>query len=130
MILLDTHIVWWLAYEPHRLSQQAAEAIRARQFTPNALAISAVTLYELAWLLEKGRLRISVAASVFLGRVEQQFAILPVTGLVAVGTAGLPATFQSDAMDRIIVATAIVTGRTLVSVDGGILSANLCKTVS
>ena len=54
MILLDTHVVIWLAFEPDKLSKRAKEAIRAARIQ-GGLAIAGITLLELAWLVEKGR---------------------------------------------------------------------------
>jgi predicted nucleic acid-binding protein len=52
MILLDTHIVIWLAFEPDKLSKRAKEAIAAARLQ-GGLAIAGITLLELAWLGEK-----------------------------------------------------------------------------
>ena len=47
MILLDTHVLLWMAHEPKRLSAKAREAIRdARQ----GVAVATITVWELAWL--------------------------------------------------------------------------------
>ena len=49
MILLDTHVLIWMASDPKRLMKQARDAIRdARQKT--GVAVSTITLWELAWL--------------------------------------------------------------------------------
>ncbi len=49
MILLDTHVLVWLSTEPAKLSKQASRAIR-RASRSGGIAISAITLWELAWL--------------------------------------------------------------------------------
>jgi PIN domain nuclease of toxin-antitoxin system len=54
MILLDTHVVIWLAFEPNKLSKRAKEVVRAAHLE-GGLAIAGITLMELAWLAEKGR---------------------------------------------------------------------------
>ena len=46
MILLDTHVVVWLAFEPDKLSKRAKEAIRAARIQ-GGLAIAGITLLEL-----------------------------------------------------------------------------------
>ncbi len=47
MILLDTHVLVWMASEPKQLSRRAREAIReARERT--GVAIATITLWELA----------------------------------------------------------------------------------
>ena len=129
MILLDTHIVWWLAYEPDKLPDSAAEAILSQSHLTQGLAISAATMYELAWLLEKGRLQISTSSSAFLHQTASRFAVLPVSGTVAIEAARLPVPFHGDPMDRLIVATARTLDLTLVTADRDILSASLCKLI-
>ena len=49
MILLDTHALVWLANEPAKLSRKATDAIRLAS-QEGGLGISAITLWELAWL--------------------------------------------------------------------------------
>ena len=56
MILLDTHVLIWAVAEPKRLSRTAATAIsRARD--QDGLAVSAITLWELAMLLSRGKIQ-------------------------------------------------------------------------
>ena len=49
VILLDTHVLVWLTSEPVKLSKQASSAIR-RANKAGGIAVSAITLWELAWL--------------------------------------------------------------------------------
>ena len=58
MILLDTHVLIWLAREPKKLSKKAADAI-SQSSREGGLGIAAITLWELAWLAAHGRLAIS-----------------------------------------------------------------------
>jgi PIN domain nuclease of toxin-antitoxin system len=63
MILLDTHVVVWLAFEPEKLSKRAKEAIRAARLE-GGLAIAAISLLELAWLAEKGRVETTLSVRI------------------------------------------------------------------
>ncbi len=65
MILLDTHVVIWLASEPAKLSKKAGEAIR-RASQETGIAISAITLWELAWLATHDRLEITGTVEAFV----------------------------------------------------------------
>ena len=58
MILIDTHVVVWLAFEQVRLSGKARAAIDDARSRGEGLAISQITLFELATLASKGRLRL------------------------------------------------------------------------
>ncbi|MBV8820721.1 MAG: PIN domain-containing protein, partial [Acidobacteriaceae bacterium] len=57
MILLDTNVLIWMAVEPAKLSRRARDAMTAAT-REGGLAISAITLWELAWLATHGRLEI------------------------------------------------------------------------
>jgi PIN domain nuclease of toxin-antitoxin system len=129
MILLDTHIVWWLSYDPGQIPDKDAIAIRKAEAAQQGLFVSAASLYELAWLLEKGRLIIPTSSANYLEEVSSRFIVLPVTGPIALQAAQLPAPFHGDPMDRMIVATALKFGHTLVTADRHILTAKLCKLV-
>lgn len=127
MILLDTHIVWWLAYQPTKLSATAVQSILGAEKIPQGIALSSASLYELAWLLAQGRLTVSVGQPDFLEEISNRFLVLPVDGPLAVAAALIPAPFHGDPMDRLIVATAMTTNRTLISADRNILNSDTCK---
>ncbi len=56
MIVLDTHIwIWWVNGDS-QLSQTFKEIIQENE--PKGLLISAITVWEVAKLVEKGRLRL------------------------------------------------------------------------
>ena len=57
MILLDTHVLVLLSLEPNKLSKKARQAIRAER-AGSGIAIAAITLWELAWLAENGRIQV------------------------------------------------------------------------
>lgn len=128
LILLDTHVVIWMASEPARLSTAAHEAIsRARQST--GLAVATITLLELARVAQGGRI-------VALGSVEQfvresvSYVVLkPMTPEIVAAAVRLPATFPKDPADRVIAATALVEGMPLVTADQRISRSGLVQTI-
>jgi PIN domain nuclease of toxin-antitoxin system len=117
MILLDTHVVVWLAFEPDRLSKRAKEAIRAAR-PQGGLAIAAITLLELAWLAKKGRVETTLGVESFVRRCASKMTVLPITPEIAARAVGLPESYPKDPQDRLIGATALVEGSELVSHDG------------
>lgn len=129
MILLDTHICWWLAYEPKKLSVRARKAIQFEEHQPGALALSSASLYELTWLLERKRLAISVDVDEFIREIQLRFLVFPIDQNIAVSAARLPAPFHGDPMDRLIMATALESSRTLITADEAILTSGLCQTL-
>ena len=56
MIILDTHVLVWLAGDAERLSRPATAAVR-KALASGGLAIASITLWELAMLFTRGRLR-------------------------------------------------------------------------
>jgi PIN domain nuclease of toxin-antitoxin system len=106
MILLDTHVLIWLAIEPAKLSRKAAETIRTANQS-GGLAISAITLWELAWRATHGRLDITGTEDAFVEEISSRTAIRPLTAKVAVLAHELAETYPSDPCDRLIGATAL-----------------------
>ena len=129
MILVDTHVVVWLAFDKSRLSKKARAAIDDARAKEDGLAISDITLLELARLASKGRIRINISLESFLEEVETRFAVLPISGRACTRAVGLPATFPKDPVDRIIVATALVEGLSLISADREIHRSKVVHTI-
>ena len=118
MILLDTHTwVWWLA-APERLSRAATRAITSALGRAQ-VGISCFSVWELAMLVERGRLRLSLELREWVAGAEQiqGLRFYPVTNAIALESVRLPGAFHADPADRIIVATARLLGASLVSGD-------------
>ena len=128
MIVADTCVVIWLAFAPEQLSSAAAEVLEQAR-SQGGLAISGVTLYEVAWLAKRGRIELSSALGSVLSQIEANFIVLPVTGSVAQRAAELPAAYPGDPMDRIIGATALDRGVPLVTKDRAIRRAKALQTI-
>ncbi len=117
MILVDTHVVVWLAFEQEQLSRKARAAIDDARKKGDGLAISDITLLELATLASKGRIHLDISLESFLQEVEARFVVLPISGRACARAIGLPATYPKDPADRIIGATALVEGLSLLTAD-------------
>jgi len=116
MILLDTHVVVWLALEPDKLSKRAKEAIRTAR-SEGGLAIAAITLLELAWLAEKGRVETTLSVESFVQQCAAKMTVLPITPEIAARAVSFPESYPKDPQDRLIGATALVEGIQLVTRD-------------
>lgn len=117
MILVDTHVVVWLAFDQEKLSRKARAAIDHARKNGHGLAISDITLLELATLTSKGRIHLDITLESFLREVESRFVVLPISGRACVRAIELPAAYPKDPADRIIGATALVEGLSLLTAD-------------
>jgi PIN domain nuclease of toxin-antitoxin system len=128
MILLDTHALIWLARDPSKLSLAAAEAIR-NSAQNGGLAISAMTIWELAWLATHARLNLKEPVDTFVEELTSRTAIRPITPRIAILGNQLPVTYPSDPCDRLIGGTALAEGIPLVTKDRSIRNCRQIKTI-
>ena len=128
MILLDTHVLVWARREPRKLSRVAESAIR-RARASDALAVSAMSVYELSVMIRRGKLRSTVSLAATLSELTTELTILPVTWEVAIEACYLPQDFNSDPADRLIAATARHQRIPLVTADERILRCTSLKTI-
>jgi PIN domain nuclease of toxin-antitoxin system len=102
LILLDTHVVVWLASDEVRVSRKAKVAIDEARRGEGGLAISDFTLYELSTLFRKKQIEPSISLESFLSEVEKRFVVLSVTARICVSAFSLPITYPKDPAGRII----------------------------
>jgi len=129
VILVDTHVVVWLAFDQHKVSGKARAAIDDARKSGQGLAISDVTLLELAALQSKGRIRLDISLESFLQEVESRFVVLPIGARACARAMALPATYPKDPADRIIGATALVEGMSLLTADREIRKSRAVQTI-
>ena len=129
MILVDTHVVVWLAFDQLRISGKARAAIDDARKNGQGLAISDVTFLELATLQSKGRIRLDITLESFLQEVESRFVVLPISARACARAMVLPATYPKDPADRIIGATALVEGMSLLTADREIRKSKAVQTI-
>jgi PIN domain nuclease of toxin-antitoxin system len=128
VILLDTHVVAWAADDAKRLSRDATSAIqRARR--DGGLAVSAMTVWELAQLVASGRVQVYGSVETSVRALIQDMTVIPITPEIAALTTQFPEDYPRDPADRIIGATARAEGLTLVTRDERIRNCPLLKTV-
>ncbi len=124
--LADTQVLVFYVVDPARLSPVALAALEDAATADEAIGVSAFSLVEIAYAVEKATNPISVehqrAIVAMLGEADTPFEILPLDAAVANHVASVPRATNADPGDRIIVATAEVHGLTLISADGKIAS--------
>lgn len=109
MIVLDTHVlVWWLSgNEP--LSEPARDVIDAERASPDGrVLVSAISAWEIAMLVERGRLVLTMDVEEWLetAAAVEGVQFVPVSREVAMRSVRLPANFHADPADRMITALA------------------------
>ncbi len=124
MILLDTHVLIWLALEPQELSRVAKDAIRGAR-REGGLAVAEITLWEIAWLAENGRIQTTASVESFVRECTSKVNVLPITPAIAARAVSFPDVFPKDPQDRLIAATALVEGIELVTHDKSIKKSGL-----
>ena len=113
VVLLDSHVVHWWSAEPERLSPTAADALD----TADELAVASITWFELAWLAANGRIALTIPIRAWLDGLSGQVRTIGTTPSIAVTAVSLPSTFPGDPADRLIYATALEQGWSLVTKD-------------
>ena len=129
-VVLDTHAwVWWIS-KPEKLSRKQRTAIdRARKRGGAALLLSIVSAWEVALLVQGGRLRLPVQLETWL---EQATAIpgldvVPLTVPVIGGAARLSG--LRDPADMLIVATALHHGAPVITNDERITASGIVQVI-
>lgn len=121
MIILDTHVwVWWVNGD-RQLPVDYFTLIQTE--STNALGVCAISCWEVAKLIELGRLQLTLPVNQWLAQALQPpIQLLTLTPEVAVESTQLPGTFHRDPADQMIVATARLFDCPLVTLDRLILS--------
>jgi PIN domain nuclease of toxin-antitoxin system len=128
MIVLDTHI--WIEYinDPSFLPKPALDAIRGGR---EPVGISSISVWEVFMLERRGRLEMRIPAGLWVEKCERLalFHFVPVDNTIARLSVELPEPMDADPADRIIVATALSLGATLVTKDRKLLEYPHVKTL-
>lgn len=112
--VLDTHIwIWWINQDKHLNSALVKQIASA-----DNVAISSASIYELLWLVNRGRLNLTLEVTAWLKAATQEanVDVLPITADIMQRAATLPPV-HGDPLDRMIIATAIVNAHSLISLD-------------
>lgn len=126
-LLLDTHVWIWLSVQKkNSLSSRAKRSMQKARHK----WISAISCWEIAKLVEKGRISFSIPTLTWILRslTELGIYIVELSPEIAVESTQLP-DFHQDPADQTIVATSRVLGMPLVTSDNRILDYLTVETI-
>lgn len=123
-LLLDTHLwVWYVEQDTARFSRKIEPLVEAAVERGDVF-VSAISVWEIARLESSRRLELSVDVRTWMGRALT-FPGVRFKGLspsIAIESTRLPGTLHRDPADRILVATARLTGAALVTCDDRLIA--------
>ena len=130
MIVLDTHVLLWWVSNPEQLSKKARSTIE-RTISEGSIYISSISAWEIAMLVDRKRLALTMDVKDWITRCEAipYIKFVPVTNGIAIKAVQLTGDIHNDPADRIIVATALSMGVALVTMDQKLRNYQYVKTV-
>lgn len=130
-LAFDTHtLIWWLIGDP-RLSAAQIQALERAEARGESIGVPAICFWEMAKLVERGRLHLDVPLDDVLTEVEEHPSIrlLELTPRIALESTRLGAAFHADPADQLIAATARIHGLKLVTADDRIRNSRVVAAV-
>jgi PIN domain nuclease of toxin-antitoxin system len=126
-MVLDTHAAIWYLSRMRQLSRVAAQAIRRTLRGGRPLYISAISIVETSYLVERGRLPPEALQRLDRELEEPAFGIqvVPVDARVAAAVRSISREIVPDMPDRIIAATALYLNVPLITRDARIQASGI-----
>ena len=122
-LLLDTHC--WVWMQLGLTGRFAAASLRTieRAARSGEIGVSIISVWEVGRLEAKGRLelRMNCVEWIRAALATPGLSLIPLSPEIAIESSRLPGSFQGDPADRILMATARVTGAKLMTKDGKML---------
>ena len=132
MIVLDTHVLIWWVNADKKLSSLALNAINKEMAKDDGqIMISSITTWEIALLIKKGRLALTMDIDDWIATVAsiENVHFIPIDNDVAIQSVRLPGEFHPDPADRIITALARHLSASLITGDEKIRAYKHVKTI-
>ncbi len=118
-IVADTHAIIWYLVEPERLSQVALDALEGAIAAGEPVYISAISLIEICYLIEKRRIASDLLQRILavLNEPDPSLIVVPIDLAISIAIQNIDRDTVPDMPDRIIAATALHLNLPLVSRD-------------
>ena len=126
-LVVDTHALLWYLFEPAKLSEAARGALEATAFGGKLIHIPAISLVEIRYLVEKGRIPAAAEQQLhgLLRDCRDLLALVPLGEGVINSLPFIPRDIVPELPDRIVAATAHSLGLPLVTRDHQIRAAGI-----
>lgn len=132
MIVLDTHaLIWWVNGDD-KLSKEAKKTIdKELEDETGKILISAISTWEIALLVEKKRLKLTLDVDEWIQTVTEidKVKFVAVDNQLAIQSVRLPGEFHPDPADRLITALSRHLSAPLITSDQKIRSYQYVKTI-
>lgn len=125
--LLDTHVVIWWLTDDRKLPKAYTKLLDRCERSGTPVGVSAMSLWEIAKLVERGRVELTQSLDDCLAQLETSafVSVLPLSARVAIESTRLGTRFHADLVDQLIAATARCHGLTLMTVDERIIESRV-----
>jgi PIN domain nuclease of toxin-antitoxin system len=125
--ITDTHAALWYLLKNPRLSILAREFIDQAAASGHDIVVSSISLAEIVYLIEKGRLDASAYRDLKKALADPTYVIakVPFTGEVVEAMRQIPRDSVPNMPDRIVAATAVYLGVPVISRDSRIRSSSI-----
>ena len=130
-IVADTHAIIWYLVEPERLSQIALDALEGAIAAGEPVYISAISLIEICYLIEKRRIVSDLLQRILavLNEQDSSLIVIPIDLAISIAVQNIDRDTVPDMPDRIIAATALHLNLPLVTRDRKIQASQSIITV-
>jgi PIN domain nuclease of toxin-antitoxin system len=130
-IVADTHAIIWYLVEPERLSQIALDALEGAIAAGSPVYISAISLIEICYLIEKRRIASDLLQRIIsvLNESDPSLIVVPIDLAISIAVQNIDRDTVPDMPDRIIAATAVHLNLPLVTRDRKIQSSQSIITI-
>jgi len=125
--IADTHTTLWYLFSDPRLGRAASAFMDAAVAAGNHVGVSAISVAEMVYLIEKGRIPPTALTEVQAAVADPNAVLryVPVDQDIATDMAAIPREEVPDLPDRIIAATAHLYGIPVLTRDGRIRSSSV-----